>query len=318
MLIVQFAQTVCVSLWLGGVAPQKTIDADVYTKPATLVSVGSHRRLNLYCVGEGQPTVVLEAGAASSMVVWGFVQPRVAERTRVCSYDRAGMGFSDQADRPSDASNIVEDLHSLLLNAHEAPPYLLAAHSSGALYARLYAARYPDEVVGFVLVDPASEYGSDAYRSVDPRRRSAKDWHDQVEAKEQPALRRCVLAAERDTLKRGSAEWKQCIDEPAPVFSDRVQAAIERFEAGEGYQRAALSEDEEFATSESELRESSNRFVGMAPLIVLTSHCATAPSWTARTLAERYEHSAQKFSALSASLRHHTQLTRNGVRCALR
>lgn len=269
-MIAHAALALCLADCLFAVASSSAIDASTYTKAAELVAVAPDRRLNLFCSGEGEPTVLLEAGAASSMVVWGFVQPELSKHMRVCSYDRAGMGFSDPADRPSDASNIVEDLHALLVNAHERPPYILAAHSAGALYARLYAARYPSEVVAMVLVDPASEYQSDAYQSVDPRHRSPAMWHKQVEAKEQPALHACVTAAEVGTLIPGRSIWKHCVDDPSPVFSNSVQKAIEAFESRPSYQRAALSEDEQFAESEGELRAAPNRYLDSMPLIVLT------------------------------------------------
>lgn len=246
------------------------IDDDAYTRAAQLIAVSGDRRLNIYCTGAGRPTVLLEAGASSSTVVWGLVQPQLAKRTRVCSYDRAGMGFSDASTRPSDASNIVDDLHALLDRAGVRGPYILAAHSAGALYARLYAARYPDEVKGLVLVEPVSEYESDAYRSIDPRHRSEKEWHEEVECKEQPLLRRCLAAADSGNLVRATPIWAKCVDEPAPVFSGRVQSAIEAFESRPDYQRAALSEDAELAVSEHEMRAAPDRFLGTTPVIVLT------------------------------------------------
>jgi pimeloyl-ACP methyl ester carboxylesterase len=96
----------------------------------------------------------LDAGGADFSTAWALVQPEIAKFARVCSYDRAGYGFSDPSNRPATASNIVEDLHDALKAAGIEPPLVLVGHSAGGLYATLYADRYLSEVAGLVLVDP--------------------------------------------------------------------------------------------------------------------------------------------------------------------
>lgn len=120
--------------------------------PGRLVDVGGYR-LHLYCLGQGSPTVILEAGGGNPWLSWYKVQPQVAPFTRVCSYDRAGLGWSDPSPRPPTASVIAEELHTLLHNAGITGPFVLVGHSLGGMYARMYANRYPSEVVGMVLVD---------------------------------------------------------------------------------------------------------------------------------------------------------------------
>jgi pimeloyl-ACP methyl ester carboxylesterase len=120
----------------------------VYTRPQQLVEMDHGRRMNIYCRGSGSPTVILDAGMGDSTISWALVQPAVAARTRACSYDRAGLGFSDGSSRPSTASNIAEDLHALLGAAHVPPPYVLVGHSAAGMYIRVFADRYLDEVVG--------------------------------------------------------------------------------------------------------------------------------------------------------------------------
>jgi pimeloyl-ACP methyl ester carboxylesterase len=136
------------------------------------------------CRGEGSPTVILEAGAGNDADTWDAVAlgpdseqtavlPGVAAFTRVCAYDRPGTildsdrrSRSDPAPMPRGAADMVADLHALLGAAAVPGPYVLAAHSFGGLVARLYAATYPDEVVGLVLVDSAHEEYYDQLRAL--------------------------------------------------------------------------------------------------------------------------------------------------------
>ena len=127
-------------------------DARTYQAPGRLVDVGGYR-LHLVCLGDGDPTVLLEAGLGSNSVSWTWVRDGVSRFTRVCAYDRAGYGWSDPSPRPRTAEVIAEELHTLLTNAGEGGPFVLAAHSFGGIPARVFAARYPDDVAGVVLVD---------------------------------------------------------------------------------------------------------------------------------------------------------------------
>ena len=120
--------------------------------PGQLVDVGGYQ-LHIHCIGEGSPTVVLEAAAAATSAHWSWVQPDLAPGTRVCAYDRAGMGWSDRGPKPRDAHQIASELHTLLTRAGVPGPYVLVGHSFGGLYVRAYAADYPGEVAGMVLVD---------------------------------------------------------------------------------------------------------------------------------------------------------------------
>ena len=127
----------------------------VYAAPQRLVAVEGARRLNLYCIGSGNPTVVLDAGSGNSMATWRHVQAQIGETTRVCAYDRAGLGFSDAATRPSDLRNIVDDLHRLVEVAPIATPFIYVGHSLAGAIGLLYVATYPADIAGAVLVEPA-------------------------------------------------------------------------------------------------------------------------------------------------------------------
>ena len=127
--------------------------ADPYAQPGRLVRLADGRSLNLVCSGRGSPTVILESGFGAGAFAWGQVQPVVARKTRVCSYDRAGYGFSDPGPLPRDGAAIARDLDNALRRAGERGPFVIVGHSAGGLYARLFAARRYSEAVGLVLVD---------------------------------------------------------------------------------------------------------------------------------------------------------------------
>jgi pimeloyl-ACP methyl ester carboxylesterase len=127
-------------------------DLRFYPPPGRLIDVGGYR-LHLYCTGQGSPTVVLEYGLDGSYLNWRLVQPGIEKFVRVCSYDRAGYGWSGRSPKPRIPSAMAEELHSLLRNAGEKPPFILVAHSMGAFDAIMFAHRYPDELSALVLVD---------------------------------------------------------------------------------------------------------------------------------------------------------------------
>lgn len=132
-------------------------DRRSYLPPGQLVDVGGHR-LHIFCLGEGGPTVILDAMADGMSVNWIRVQTRVAAVTRVCAYDRAGLGWSDPADPPRDAFQAAEELQALLTNSALDGPYILVGHSYGSHVVRVFASRYPAGVAGVVLVDPGILY----------------------------------------------------------------------------------------------------------------------------------------------------------------
>jgi len=129
-------------------------DRHTYTGPGTSYDVGGHR-LYLDCRGQGSPTVVLDNGLGEVAASWARIVADVDTTTRVCAYDRAGQGWSDDA-AAQDGVAAARDLHTLLSVAGEHGPYLLVGHSIGGTYALTYAARYPQQVAGMVLLDSSS------------------------------------------------------------------------------------------------------------------------------------------------------------------
>ena len=128
------------------------MDKRAYPPSGQLVNIGGYN-LHIYCIGQGSPTVILETGLGTMLADWANVQPEVAGTTRICAYDRAGVGWSDPGLQPRDPQQIAQDLHTLLNEANIPGPYVLVGQSFGGLYTRMYAAQYPEDVAGIVLVD---------------------------------------------------------------------------------------------------------------------------------------------------------------------
>jgi pimeloyl-ACP methyl ester carboxylesterase len=131
-------------------------DARRFPQEGKSVDVGGYN-LNINCTGQGSPAVVLEAGLGVPAISWRAVQPEIAKFTRVCSYDRAGYDWSDPGPMPRTTVQSENELHRLLQNAGEKPPYVLVGHSAGGTNVRIYNKLYPSEVVGMVLAEPGHE-----------------------------------------------------------------------------------------------------------------------------------------------------------------
>ncbi|HUO26017.1 MAG TPA: alpha/beta hydrolase [Candidatus Aquilonibacter sp.] len=127
-------------------------DRRFHPMPGQLIDIGGHK-MHIDCTGQGTPVVILDSGLGDSYISWRKVQPHVAEFTRVCSYDRAGIGYSDPSPHSRSSKDIAEELHALLHNAEIAPPYVLVGHSMGGYDVRLYASLFRSEIAGMVLVD---------------------------------------------------------------------------------------------------------------------------------------------------------------------
>jgi pimeloyl-ACP methyl ester carboxylesterase len=152
-----------VLLALGGASYEAIMaagDDKRYPPPGQLVDVGGYR-LHLHCIGQGSPTVVLDAGLGAFSLDWGAVQPNIAMSTRVCAYDRAGLGWSEPSPTPRTPQQFASELHALLTKGGVEGPYVLVAHSISGKTARLFASQHPDEVAGMVLVDARHEYVDD-------------------------------------------------------------------------------------------------------------------------------------------------------------
>ncbi len=154
-------------IWLGGILAgilvlllagsvyeslAESADTQAAPPPGEMVDVGGYR-LHINCMGKGSPTVVIEIGWGDSSTTWGGVQSEVAKTTRICTYDRAGLGWSEASPQPRMAREFAKELHTLLANAHENGPFVLVGHSMGGYTVLVYAHDYPAEVAGLVLMD---------------------------------------------------------------------------------------------------------------------------------------------------------------------
>lgn len=126
--------------------------------PPPYVATGINFHINgidtyIDCRGSGSPTVILESGLGTGAAGWGLVPERVGAETRVCSWDRPGIGNSAPMGRHT-ALDLAAHLRATLAAAGESGPFLVVGHSLGGVYARVFASAYPDEIAGVVLVDP--------------------------------------------------------------------------------------------------------------------------------------------------------------------
>ena len=132
-------------------------DRRQFAPPGVLIDVGGHR-LHTTCMGNGSPIVLLESGIAASSLSWAVVQPAIAQFTRVCSYDRAGLAWSDTPSCPRTFDRIVAEFSAVLQNVAPLERYVLVGHSFGGFIVSAHAMRYPDHIAGVVLVDPPTEW----------------------------------------------------------------------------------------------------------------------------------------------------------------
>ena len=230
-----------------------------YPAPGQRVDVGGYR-LHVHCVGEGSPTVVLDAGLGGFSLDWSLVQPELAATTRVCAYDRAGYGWSDPSPHARTPSQIADELHTLLVNAGIQGPYVLVGHSAAGKDVRLFANRYQQVVVGMVLIDARHE-SVDTNRS--PEALAAE--HTQ-----QRRFQRTIWAAARIGLVRAfwAAAWPQVF--PATQnLSTETRAEIGVLQARSQQVKTVLREDALLTHDNAQL--SSAPSLGDVPLMVLAA-----------------------------------------------
>ncbi|WP_157778815.1 alpha/beta fold hydrolase [Massilia violaceinigra] len=226
-----------------------------------MVDIGG-RRLNLYCSGSGANTVIFDSPSGMGGWVWHAVQPEVAKQTRACVFDRAGMGFSDPAERPNTSQNVVEDLHAALGKAGIAPPYVLVGNSFGGGNIQLFAYRYPNEVKGLVLVEAQHEDEIDRMNVV------SKGKLKEMSAMLTEYGKTCEAQSTKGFVP-GSELFANCTGGFQPEFGRALNAAYLASLTSPAYWRARNAEEDAFETSNAQLRAARRPF-GDLPLMVLT------------------------------------------------
>lgn len=223
-----------------------------------LVDVGPYR-LHLECTGRGGPTVILEPGGGASAATMGWIAPEVARHTTVCVYDRAGKGWSDAAETAPDGAQIATDLHTLLERAQVAGPYVLAGHSFGGLYVMRYAAQYPDEVAGMVLIDSTAPNSNPVPPTTKGSERLLKRVSALLSATARLGVGRLIVQASSSDLPlsyRDEANASAATAKEMAAFIDEYAVA-----------GRSASEAGELTT------------LGGKPLIVLTAEQGNSPGW---------------------------------------
>jgi pimeloyl-ACP methyl ester carboxylesterase len=276
-----------------------------FPAPGRLIDVGGWK-LNLICTGEArasQPTVILESGLGDFSVEWGLVQPGVAKFARVCSYDRAGDGWSELGPHPRTFRQIVYELHTLLDKAGVKPPFLLVGHSYGGWLVRLYATTYPADVVGLVLV----EAGADNPRRYAPDGKLVRS-SDLVKGQPIPPVKTSgplrISDIPPEALRQMQAGAQSLAKNPNEHPRDKLPADAQRMRAWTlaqlGHIAAGVNpfEYEELAALRAERAKSKYPF-GDMPLIVLTRGIAEQDGPDPKALEEEHRQDHASVATMS-------------------
>jgi pimeloyl-ACP methyl ester carboxylesterase len=276
-----------IALPLSGAVYERVMafgDVTRYPAPGRLVDVGGYH-LHLNCIGQGSPTIVLSSGAGGYSTEWSVVQPTLARAQRVCSYDRAGLGWSETGPGQRSPGDAANDLHRLLLAAGERGPYVLVGQSLGGRAVRLFAQRHPELVAGVVLLDPRSEYVDDHQtpEQVAAERQEAAAFQQQLAVLSPIGVVRLIWAS----------VWPQVL----PVAGKLTPAAREEMGilwSKAKHRQARLEETSQMRASNDELRDAS---LGDMPLVVIAAGdtLAHVPHWQE---AQAYEAARSRNSRL--------------------
>ena len=234
--------------------------------PQRLVPLADGRKINIYCTGQAStpdsPTVILESGYAATTWSWSRVQPMIAKTNRVCSYDRAGMGFSDTGPMPRNGRAVIADLAGALKAAKAAPPYVLVGHSAGGMTMRMFADAHPRDVVGMVLVDPSVE--------------GQFDEHDAMVTARVAVMERCGAAATAHALPSTDPKLARCTPPASAGVSPAMAAVLQKAELDPGHWQTQASEYAAIAGANTDDLRAGRQDYGTLPIIVLTSGIGAA------------------------------------------
>lgn len=239
---------------------EKEVQVNYYPPPGQLYDIGGYR-LHLRSIGSGSPAVIMESGAADFSLTWALVAPEIAQSNKVCTYDRAGFGWSEVSPYPRLATIEVEELHSLLQEAGISPPYVFVGHSMGGVLSRLFAHTYPNEVVGLILVDPGHE---------EQKTRQDADVQASMDAAVSPALAKLSDFAELAEKRRlTEADIKSFINPKLPLREQLEYSYI--YLNKPSHWRSVVSESSNIDISYAQIKNENIFSLGNIPLIVISS-----------------------------------------------
>jgi pimeloyl-ACP methyl ester carboxylesterase len=264
-------------------APEK-LPASAYLHPQQLVSVAPGRRLNLYCVGKGSPTVLFDSGLGDGTLVWRGIQGEIAKTTRTCSYDRANYFYSDPVPRRATAQAAVDDMLALIDRAQLGDHVILVGHSRGGLNVRLFAYEHPDRLAGLVLIDPTvtekltPKTTTDFVRKYENYLTAVQKLHD------------CQHMAELQQLRIDGPDPLHCMDKVDPSNDPEEQAltrSIRSMETGPVFQGTLYSErqhlylpvDAEGDSTDGARISATERNLGDLQLVIIAADWLKSPSF---------------------------------------
>jgi pimeloyl-ACP methyl ester carboxylesterase len=257
-------RTVVIALAFATAAQAAPLPPETYYAPHRLVSLPDGRRMNLFCLGEGSPTVVLDAGYGSGASTWAGIHQALAETTRVCAYDRAGNEFSDPGPLPRTTGAIVADERAMLKAAKLKGPYVLVGHSMAGLHVRLYASKYPKEVAGAVLVDPSNPRQKQRFAAAAP----VPSAHDEARF---ATLRSCGDRRVAGKLKAGDADYAGCFPPPRADLPPAYREILIARRTDPARVANLMSEVDSMPEASSAEVEANLKPLGDLPWIVLTA-----------------------------------------------
>jgi pimeloyl-ACP methyl ester carboxylesterase len=252
--------------------------------------------MHIYCTGAGSPTVLLEGGRGDGWLYWQKVQPALAATTRVCSYDRAGLGSSDPQDGPRDAAHVAAQLHLLLQHAGEVGPLVLVGASAGGFYVRKFAASYRDQVVGLVFVDASTPEQVEALPDAKDSEAKRRDRHREA---------RWQWLKDASGFERLLGHCEGDVEPGLEAYSDLARAEACR----PSLETSSIGEWDDFWRSAEEAAEA--RCCGDLPLVIISQDPdRPKPGWSPQQVAAQPTWNRLQENLKSLSSRSHRIIAR--------
>ena len=253
----------------GAGSPQAEVaqQVDPYLQPQRPVHIEGGRAINLVCLGQGSPTVVLTAGMGGWSQVWYRIQSPLSRRTRFCAWDPAGLGFSTSSPEPQDTVHKSEDLERALQAGQIDGPYVMVAHSAGAYVAVQFTDQHQSAVVGMVLVDPSIPDQDAVRERVAPKFAAYGGAAPNADA---TRLRQCAADLRQGKLKQGTPRFDECTSEPLPSEFSALTVKLASLNTDPDRLLTQASAIENGPRSGREVINPQRRY-GKMPLIVLTA-----------------------------------------------